>query len=113
MRLEYRPDIAGVLDEFDPDPCAAVGFARRKKWICSTPNFGQFREDLFPFLGRQFAAAAIEFNRVGAIGALQAGQRCVSSAEHRERNAEGFRDRARAFCSSTSRGAAGRRTGIC
>src|SRR5437868_10957617 len=59
-------------------------------------DFGEFRQHLLPFLGRKFAAGAIEFDRIGAIRALQ--RTAVRQlGEHRERNAEGFRGRAARF----------------
>src|SRR3984957_17690865 len=59
-------------------------------------DFDEFGQDLLPFLGGQFAAAAIEFHRIGTIGALQR-TAMRQLGEHRERNAEGLRCRAAGF----------------
>src|SRR5450631_2991126 len=59
-------------------------------------DLGEFGQNLFPFLGREFAAAAVEFDRVRAIGALQ--RTAVRQfGEHRERDTECFRCRAARF----------------
>src|SRR5665647_335941 len=52
-------------------------------------DFGKLREHFFPFLGRKLGSAAVELDRVGAIGTLQrAAMR--QFGEHRQRNAERF-----------------------
>src|SRR5580704_15907819 len=59
-------------------------------------DFGEFAEHLFPFLGRELAAAALQFHRIGAIGTLQrAAMR--QFGEHRERDPESLRRRAAAL----------------
>src|ERR1700688_4101233 len=56
-------------------------------------DLGEFGEDLLPFLGGQFAAATLQLDRIGAIGALQ--RTAVRQlGEHRQRNAESLRRRA-------------------
>src|SRR5579883_1181128 len=59
-------------------------------------DFGEFSENLLPFLGGQFAAGAIERERVRAIGALQ-WTTVGEFGEHRQRNTESFRRRAAGF----------------
>src|SRR5467141_2883101 len=59
-------------------------------------NFRKLGEDLLPFLGCQLAAAALELDRIGAIGALQ-GAAMRQFGEYRE----------------PVRGIAGRHAGIC
>jgi hypothetical protein len=67
-----------------------------EKWICSNADFGELGQYFLPFLGRQFAAAAVEFERIGTIRALQrTAMRQLS--QHRERDAKGFRRRTAAF----------------
>jgi len=86
-----QPDIAGVLDKLD-QILARGGFAAGEMDL-QHADFGQLGEHLLPFLGRQFAAAALQFDRVGAIRTLQR-TAMGQFGEHRERNAEGFRGRA-------------------
>src|SRR5665213_367832 len=55
-------------------------------------DFGKFGQYLLPFLGGQLDAAAVELDRIGAIGALQrAAMRQLG--QHGERNAIGLGDR--------------------
>src|SRR5713101_5879568 len=53
----------------------------------------ELREHLLPFIGRQFTAAALQLNRIGAIGTLQRTAMCYFR-KHRERNAESLGERA-------------------
>src|ERR1700675_3489588 len=60
------------------------------------PDFGKLGQNLLPFLGRKLAAAAVQFDRIGAIRALQ--RTAVRQlGKHRERNAKGLRGRAAGF----------------
>src|SRR6478735_8728443 len=59
-------------------------------------DFGELAEHLLPFLGRELAAATIQFDRIGAIGALQRAA-VRQFGEHRERNAERLRRRTLRF----------------
>src|SRR5712671_2558475 len=76
-------------------------------------NFRKLGEDLLPFLGRQLAAATLELDRIGAIGALQ-GTAMRQFGEYGERNAEGLSLRATLLQHRKPiRGIAGRYAGIC
>src|SRR3984893_16636681 len=69
-------------------------------------------EHLLPFLSRQFVAAALQLERMGAIGTLQRTAMCYSR-EHRERNAESLsRGAALLQHREPVRGIAGRYAGI-
>src|SRR5882757_1210900 len=79
-----------MLDEFDE--ILARGRLTAGEMNLQHADLGQLGKNLLPFLGRQFAAGAVEFERVGAIGTLQrAAMRHLG--QHGERNAEGFRGR--------------------
>ena len=83
-----------MLDQFDQ--ILARGRLAAGEMDLQHADLGELGEDLLPFRGREFAAAAVEFDRVGAIGALQrAAMR--QFGEHRERNAESLRGRAACF----------------
>ena len=90
-QIGIQPDIAGVLHQFDQ--ILARGRFAAGEMDLQHADFGELGEDLLPFLGRELAAAAIELDRVGAIGALQR-TAMRQFGEHRERNAEGLRGRA-------------------
>src|SRR5260370_42501160 len=59
-------------------------------------EFGELGQNLLPFLGRQFAAAAIELDRIGTVRALQ-WTAVRQLGEHGERNTKGLRGRAAGF----------------
>ena len=89
-----QPDIAGVLHQLDQ--VLARGGLAAGEMDLQHADLGEFGEDLLPFLGRKLAAAALELDRIGAIGTLQrAAMR--QFGEHRERNAEGLRGRTAAL----------------
>src|ERR1700675_4679848 len=75
-------------------------------------DFSELRENLLPFLSRQFVAAALQLNRIGAIGTLQRTAMCYFR-KHRGRNAESLR-RGAALLQHREpvRGIAGRYAGI-
>src|SRR5258707_202096 len=56
-------------------------------------DFVELSQNLLPLLGGQFAAAAVELDRIGTIGTLQRAAVC-QFGEHRQRNPEGLRRRA-------------------
>src|SRR6266478_5573753 len=56
-------------------------------------DFSELGEHLLPFFSRQFAAAALQLDRIGAIGALQRTAMCYFR-KHRERNTESLSRRA-------------------
>src|ERR1700722_9641149 len=89
--IGIEPDIAGVLDQFD-QILARGGFAAGEMNL-QHADLGQLGKDLLPFLRRQFAAAAIQLDRIGAIGTLQ-WTAMRQLGEHRERDAKGLRRRA-------------------
>ncbi len=64
-----QPDIAGVLDKLD-QILARGGFAAGEMDL-QHADFGQLGEHLLPLRRGQFAAAALELNRVGAVRTLQ------------------------------------------
>src|SRR5262249_38506756 len=55
-------------------------------------DLGELGEYLLPFVGRELGRAAVELDRVGAIGALQRAAVCQLEQD-RDRDAMGFRDR--------------------
>jgi hypothetical protein len=91
MRLLYSPTSVACCTS-STRSLRAVG-SPPEKWNLQHADFGELAQNLLPFLGRQFAAAAVEFDRVGAIGALQraAVRQLASTAK---RNAERLRGRA-------------------
>src|SRR3984957_18674867 len=81
-------------DEFDQ--ILARGRLAAGEWDLQHADLGKLREDFLPFFRRELAAAAVEVNRIGAIGALQrAAMR--QFGEHGQWNSEGFRRRASCF----------------
>ena len=89
--IGVEPDIAGVLHQFDQ--ILARGRLAAGEMDLQHADLGELGQNLLPFLGRELAAAALELDRVGAIGALQrAAMRELG--QHRERNAKGLRRRA-------------------
>ena len=86
-QVGIQPDIAGVLHQFD-QILARGGFAAGEMDL-QHADLGKLREHLLPFFGGQFAAAAIEFDRIGAVRALQRAA-VRQLGEHRERNAKGL-----------------------
>jgi hypothetical protein len=87
-QIGIEPDVAGVLHEFDQ--VLARGRLAAGKMDLQHADFGKFSQNLFPFLGGEFGAAALQFDRIGAIRTLQR-TAMRQFSEHRERNAEGFR----------------------
>ena len=90
-QVGVQPDVAGVLHQFDQ--ILARGRLAAGEMDLQHADFGELGQNLLPFLGRELAAAAIELDRIGAIGALQR-TAMRQLGEHRERNAEGLRGRA-------------------
>ena len=86
--IAVQPDIGRVLHQFDQ--ILARGRLAAREMDLQHADFGELAQNLLPFLGRQFAAAAVELDRVGAIGALQRAA-VRQFGEHRERNAERLR----------------------
>ena len=89
--IGVQPDIAGVLHQFDQ--ILARGRLAAGEMDLQHADLGELGEHLLPFLGRQFAAAALQLDRIGAIGALQR-TAMRQFRKHRERNAERLRRRA-------------------
>src|SRR6185312_14925117 len=80
----------GVPDQLDD--ILARGRLAAGEMHLQHADLGELGQDLLPFLGGQFRRAAVELNRIGAIGALQrAAMRQLQ--QHRDRNAIGFRNR--------------------
>src|SRR5260370_17330590 len=80
-----------MLDKFDQ--ILARGGSTAGGMDLQQVDFSELRERLLPFLGRQFAAATLQFDGVGAIGALQRTAMCYLR-KHRERNPKSLRRRA-------------------
>src|SRR6266436_2481948 len=75
-------------------------------------DFGELGENAPPFFSRQFAAATLQLDGIGAIGTLQRTAMCYFR-EHRERNAESLRRRAALLQHGEPvRGSAGRCAGV-
>ena len=92
--IAVQPDIGRVLHQLDQ--ILARGRLAAGEMDLQHADFGELAQNLLPFLGRQLAAAAVEFDRVGAIGALQRAA-VRQLGEHGERNAERLRGRALRF----------------
>ena len=86
-----QPDVAGVLHQFDQ--ILARGRLAAGEMNLQHADLGELGQNLFPFLGGEFGAAALQFDRIGAIRALQR-TAMRQFGQHRERNAKGFRRRA-------------------
>src|SRR5579871_6251170 len=81
-------------DEFDQ--ILARGRLATGEMNLQHADFGELGEHLFPFLGGEFAARAVELDRIRAIGALQ-GTAVGDLGKHRQGNPESLRRRAAGF----------------
>ncbi len=69
IRLEYSPTSLACCTS-STRSLRAVG-SPPEKWICSTPISASSLKTFFHSFGREFVAAALELDRIGAIGTLQ------------------------------------------
>ena len=91
-QVGVEPDIGRVLHQFDE--ILARGRLAAGEMDLQHADLGELGENLLPFLGGQLSAGAVEFDRIGAIGALQRAA-VRQFREHRKRNAKGLGGRAR------------------